>query len=105
MAGLTCSTIKTLALASEIRFHFGLFIDGSAEEEGTWPNWRSITNRFDHGTSHCGGAYSNGYRCIEICLAIYRRRIDGLSRGVQHRSSYKLELEKAVLLSDRLSLF
>jgi len=34
MAGLTWSTIKTQALISEIRFGFGLFIDGR-EEEGT----------------------------------------------------------------------
>ena len=38
---------QTPALASEIRFRFGLFIDGSAEEEeGTWPNSCAITNCF-----------------------------------------------------------
>jgi hypothetical protein len=32
---LTWSTIKTPPLASEIRFRFGLFIDGREEEEGS----------------------------------------------------------------------
>jgi hypothetical protein len=34
MAGLTWSTIKTPALASEIRFRFGPFINGTKEEGG-----------------------------------------------------------------------
>jgi hypothetical protein len=43
MAGLTWSTIKTPVLASETRFRFGLFIDGRAEEEGTWTNSHAMS--------------------------------------------------------------